>query len=294
MPIENRVSSERHKGLKAAIYALVAAGFLCLGSTAQAQTTFDVIGPKEYDLPVDFDPFNVFVQYAYIQDNAHVWDANGNKVAGDGSQVISGLSKYVHFWTPNFSNKVGMAFEIIQPELAIRNRGAADPDGRHVSGFGDTITGFATWFKPTPETTLGIQSFVQIPWGDEDVSDTNWKNLTSLLWYTPLIGKFDWTGDAGFVWQSTKDNGMKPGTTFHTNNRFGYQLFDWFEPFVGLDYEHTQAFDTVPEAWSLDGGLGFMVSYYENHSLTLRYSKSLEGENHSYNDSWNLRYIYLW
>ncbi|QKP78726.1 transporter [Methyloligella sp. GL2] len=280
--------------MKAASCAFVAAGLFWTASPAQAQTTFDVIGPKEYDLPVDFDPFNVFVQYAYVQNNDHVWDVNGNKVAGDGSQSIVGLSKFVHFWTPSFSNKIGLAYEVIQPEIAIRNRGAADPDGRHVSGFGDTLTGFATWYKPTPESTLGIQSFLQIPWGDKDVSDTNWKNLTSLLWYTPLIGKFDWTGDAGFVWQSTKDNGLKPGTTFHTNNRFGYQMLDWLEPYIALDYEHTDSYSNVPKSWGLDGGLGVMVSYAESSSLAVRYSKSLNGENHAYNDSWNLRYIYAW
>ena len=40
-----------------------------LSGLAQAQTTFDVIGPHEYELPVGFEPFNVFVQYAYVQRN---------------------------------------------------------------------------------------------------------------------------------------------------------------------------------------------------------------------------------
>jgi len=61
---------------------------LCWAGSTTAGTTFDVIGPGEYDLPVDFDPFNVFVQYATVQDNDKVRDADGDKVDGDGSQQI--------------------------------------------------------------------------------------------------------------------------------------------------------------------------------------------------------------
>lgn len=260
-------------------------------TAAHAQTTFDVIGPREYDLPVGYQPFDVFVQYTYIQDHDKMFDASGRKVAGSGAQQIVGMSKYVHFWTPEFSNKVGLAFEVIQPEIAIRR--SSDPNG-NVSGFGDTITGFAAWIKPTSNSTFGIQSFVQIPWGDSSVSDTNWKNLTSFLWDVRLPYNLGITGDAGWVWQGEKNNGLTPGTTFHTNNRFGWQIAGWIEPFLALDYEHTEAFDGIPSSWALDGGFGVMVNTYKNQSLTLRYSQSLDGKNHSYTDSWNLKYAVAW
>ena len=53
---------------------------LAVAGTASAQTTFDVIGPREYELPVGFEPFNVFVQYATYQDNARMFDADGDRV----------------------------------------------------------------------------------------------------------------------------------------------------------------------------------------------------------------------
>ena len=274
--------------------SLLAALFLAFAPSAQAQIIFDVIGPHEYDLPVDFDPFNVFVQYGYVQNDSKFWDANGNKVAGSGARRTVGLSKYVHFWTPNFNRNIGLAWEVIQPEISVRNRNAPNPDDRNASGFGDTITGFAAWYKPTPASTLGIQSFIQIPWGDKDVSDTNWKNLTSLLWYTPLGYGFDWTGDFGFQWQSPRVDGVQPGTSLYTNNRFGYRVNTWLEPFLALDYEHTDSFDNVPESWSWDGGIGLMVFTYEGQSITARYSTSLKAQNHSHNNSWNLKYVYTW
>ena len=109
---------------------------LAIAGTASAQTTFDVIGPREYELPVGFEPFNVFVQYATYQDNARVFDADGNRVDGSGSKALTGLSKYVRFWTPESNKKIGVAWEVIVPEVAIRNRRAPEGD-RHISGIGD-------------------------------------------------------------------------------------------------------------------------------------------------------------
>ena len=61
---------------------LLALSLLAVAGTASAQTTFDVIGPREYELPVGFEPFNVFVQYATYQDNARMFDADGDRVDG--------------------------------------------------------------------------------------------------------------------------------------------------------------------------------------------------------------------
>lgn len=294
MASRNWFGSAEGLPLRSATAALAAGCALLAAEPARAQIVFDVIGPHEYDLPVNFDPFNVFVQYGYVQNDSQRWDANGDLVNGSGAQRIVGLSKYVHFWTPDLNRNIGLAWEVIQPEISIRDRDAVDPENRRRSGFGDTFTGFAAWFKPTPESTFGIQSFVQIPWGDKSVSDNNWKNLTSLLWYTPLIWELDWTGDAGFMWQSPNLDGIKPGTTFYTNNRFGWRINPWLEPFIALDYEHTDAYDLVPESWVVDGGLGLMVFTYKGQSITARYSTSFKGQNHSDNNSWNLKYVYTW
>ncbi|CAN4280519.1 transporter [Pseudoxanthomonas sp. LjRoot125] len=272
---------------------LLALSLLAVAGTASAQTTFDVIGPREYELPVGFEPFNVFVQYATYQDNARMFDADGDRVDGSGSKALTGLSKYVRFWTPESNKNIGVAWEVIVPEVAIRNTSAAAGD-RHISGIGDPLTGFAIWYKPSERATLGFQSFVQIPTGTERVSDTNWKNLSSFFWDWRMGEKFGWTGDAGFVWQSRRDNGIQPGLSLHTNNRFAYRATQRLEPFVALDAEHTEANDGLPSGWALDGGAGLMIHTFDNQSITLRYSTSLDGKNHSVNDSLNLKYAYVW
>jgi len=278
---------------RSALRLLLAASALALtgvSGAVQAQTTFDVIGPHEYELPVGFEPFNVFVQYAYVQRNNKAFDSHGDRVKGSGSDVIVGMSKYVRFWTPESNPRIGLAYEVIVPEISVRDSHA----NTQASGIGDPLTGFAIWYKPTPDSTLGFQSFIQIPAGGTDVSDTNWKNLSSLLWDVRITDKLGWTADAGFVFQGKKNDDTRPGTSFHTNQRLGYRVTPLMEPFVALDYERAQKTSTVDGSHALDAGLGLMLHTFDNQSITLRYSHSISGENHASNNSMNLKYAYVW
>ncbi|MFC4819262.1 transporter [Dokdonella ginsengisoli] len=268
--------------------------------TAPAQVTFDVIGPHEYDLPVGYEPWNVFVQYVTVQDNDKAFDGSGDRFKLDpGSRAITGLSKWVHFFTVDSLPNVGMGFEVIQPEVNLRTDATSTVRANTNSGFGDTMIGYAIWYKPTPGTTLGLQTFLQMPIGSNEVSDTNWKNLTSAFWYVPFgDGRWGWTGDFGFVVQSPRDDGVHPGVTVHTNNRLGFKATGLLEPFVAVDYERTgkgsvRGGGKTPSSHALDLGAGLMFHLHPKHSLALRYSRSTEGENHSSNDSMNIKYVYV-
>jgi len=269
--------------------AAAAAALLASGS-AFAGVTFDAIGPHEYELPVGFDPFNVFVQYATFQDNDKAYDADGDKIDGPNSDQLVGISKYVRFWTPGFNPKIGLAYEVLVPEIGVRDKAAASYTG----GVGDPLTGFAVWYKPSDNSTFGFQSFVQIPVGDKDVSDTNFKNISSFLWYWGLPHGLGWTGDLGWVWQGEKTDGTQPGLSWNTNNRFGWRLSEHVEPFLGLDYEYSDKKDVYPESWTLDGGVGVMFHTFKNQSVAVRYSTTLDAESRIENDSVNLKYVYVW
>jgi hypothetical protein len=258
---------------------------------SQAATTFDVIGPHEYDLPEPgFKPWNVFVQYAYVQNENRAFDTDGDRVKGTGNTTTVGLSKYVRFWTSETFPSIGMAYEVIVPEISVRT----DAKGGDLSGIGDPLTGFALWYKPTSKSTLGFQSFLQVPVGGSEVSDTNWKSISSLLWDMRLTDKLGWTADAGFVFQTAKDNGDHPGVSFNTNQRLGYRATSLLEPFVGLDYEQTDGTDTVKKSKALDLSLGVMFHTFDNQSIDLRYSASASGENHVANNNFYVRYVYVW
>lgn len=87
----------------AAAGALIFAGAAAAGfgpAPAQAANiTFAVIGPHEYELPVNFDPFNVFVQYGLQNYASQAYDNSGGLVRGSKQSLFVGLSKYVYFWT---------------------------------------------------------------------------------------------------------------------------------------------------------------------------------------------------
>lgn len=287
------LTSTQSLRLRKVFFKASTAFVFAFSGTVQAQTTFDVIGPGEYELPVDFEPFNVFVQYATVQNNARAFDDSGDRVRGTGSKAITGISKYVRFWSPESNRDIGMAWEILIPEAGIRNRSAPEGD-RHISGIGDPITGFAIWYKPENNLTLGFQSFVQIPVGTDRISDTNWKNLSSFFWDWRIDEKFGWTGDVGIVWQSERDDGIRPGLTWHHNHRFSYRANKRLEPFLAIDNEHTAGRGGIDDAWAIDGGAGLMIHMFDNQSITLRYSTSIDGRNHSVNDSFNLKYAYAW
>jgi hypothetical protein len=83
-----------------------------------------------------------------------------------------GLTKYVHFWTFDKLPGVGFAYEYIQPEVRLTG------PGLKASGFGDPLTGFAVWMKPSRNSTLGVQSFVSVPIGAHEVTNDFWASYT--------------------------------------------------------------------------------------------------------------------
>lgn len=87
------------------------------GLAYAADITLGIIGPHEYDLPVDYKPFNVLVQYGNGNASGNTYNSTGQRVpAHGGSHTWSGLTKYVHFRTFDALPHVGFAFEVIQSE----------------------------------------------------------------------------------------------------------------------------------------------------------------------------------
>lgn len=147
------------------------------GLAYAADITLGIIGPHEYDLPVDYKPFNVLVQYGNGNASGNTYNSTGQRVpAHGGSHTWSGLTKYVHFRTFDALPHVGFAFEVIQSE----NYTLAG--GTNYGGLGGTIVGPAAWFKPNTHSTLGFQTFLQTPSGTRDTLATGyWANISSII-----------------------------------------------------------------------------------------------------------------
>jgi hypothetical protein len=279
--------------------AAVLVPFCTTTNAIASDITFAVIGPQEYNLPVDFKvPFNVFVQYGEFNNTNQAWNPSGGLNRVTSSTLYEGLSKYVRFWTFDSIPNVGFAYEVIVPEVMITDPYTA------TKGIGDPLTGPAVWFKPTKDTTVGLQSFVQLPIGETQVSNHYWANYSSIFfdWQSPLLS---FTGNAGAVFRSIQSAPgtlhVNEGTTLHTNLRLGWKATTFWEPFVAFDWQTTGSAN-----YAYGGGVaalanqetalgaGVMAHFSPVASLTLRYSRGVEGYNTGLTNAGYLKFAYVW
>ncbi|WP_293972497.1 transporter [Sphingomonas sp.] len=262
----------------------VIGGIGATGTARAEDITFAVIGPHEYDLPTDgFRPFDVVVQYGEYNSGSKRYDGSGHRVAGPDTDLVVGLTKYVHFWTFDGLPDVGFAYEYIQPEVRVTGPGVK------ASGFGDPLTGIATWFKPSKNSTLGFQTFVSVPIGAQQVTNDFWANYSSFFFdvQSPIasIG-----GDIGAIFRGNRRNGSTPdideGNSYHANVRASLKTKTPVEPFVSFDWQKNQAGYyrgglgiASPAGHDTALGAGAMVTLSKKTSLTLRYSRSIDGRN---------------
>ncbi|UMM63843.1 hypothetical protein DM15PD_08200 [Aristophania vespae] len=265
-----------------------------------ADITLGVIGPHEYDLPVDFKPFNAFVQYGDGNAAGLHYNNKGQRHGGNGNHSWSGMSKYVHFWSFDSVPGIGFAYEVIQTESFIL------ANGKNYGGLGTTITGPAVWFKPNKKSTLGMQVFMQTPSGTrQDIANNYWSAIISGM-FDYEWDNFSFDGDFGGVPASTKhikgQHSYHPGTVFFTNLRFSWKASHEFEPFFAFDWQNAQGLydytlnQSVPDTNSREIalGVGLMWNISSSMNITARYSHSVEGRNVPETDAYYLKFAYLW
>jgi hypothetical protein len=280
---------------KGAIQASVVALLCAVGGAAQAQISRNFIGPHEYALP---DPkgmktWDVFVQYSFWQNNLQAWNSNGDRVAvNPTSQGLTGLSKWVHFWTPEtLGGNVGLGWELIPIEAGVRGKGGS------TGGFADPITGPALWIKPAPNWTLGWDFFAQIPIGDKDVGGGDrWNNISSIFW-DGQFGKLNYSADLGYVWSGASGSGgPRGGLDVFTNHRLGYSVTDLLEPYIGIDYE-TQSTGSdsklTPSNHEVAGAIGVMFHTFAKSTLTVHYERGFSGENRPVSNNIDTRFVWV-
>ncbi len=273
---------------------------LCLGAVVPAYAssiTFAVISPYEYDLPLKFKPFNVFVQYGEFQSDGTAFGPSGNSIAGPGTHTIVGLSKYVHFWTFKSLPQLGFAYEVILPEVNVYGNGVS------ASGIQGPLTGPAIWFKPSSNSTLGFQSFFQIPVGTSEVANRYWSNFSSIF-YDVNFDNINIDGDAGTVFHTDQHMNGQPdtqiGQVWHANLRLAYHVSPMFQPFLAVDWQsvgsnHQNGVET-PNSYSreLSAGGGLRMAFTPKISLALHYSTGVSGANTPVTQALYAEYIYLW
>lgn len=271
--------------------ALIAA--CCIAAVpAQAQITRGFIGAREYQLPdpAGMKPWNVFVEYSTLQFTDQVWNARGDKASVGKAEVLVSLSKFVHFW--EVAPGVGIAMELIVPKVGVRDK--AGLGAGSVSGIADPIVGPAFWIKPNKNWTLGTDMFfVQIPIGDKSVGGgTRWNVIASAFW-DGQFDKVNYTGNIGTTIYGKRDNGTTEGTDIYLNNRLGYRVSQFFEPYIGIDYERKEAKGGARSNHEVGAAFGAMLYTHDKGHTSIHYQKGLKGENRSVSNNLNLRFAYV-
>lgn len=259
---------------------------------------FAIIEPGEYTLPVNFESFNAFAQYGYWQNDSRSFDSKGNNVKGSGTDTFVGLSKYAHFFTIKSIPDVGFVMLVMLPEVSVQGPGLS------VNGLADPMLGPAVWIKPSKNSTLGIQSYLQVPVGNQEVSDRTWATLTSLFGDV-RFGDLNIEGDTGFVVKSTRHttgaNDVDPGSTFHVNLLTSYSVNKYLEPMISLDYQTTgsskdKVTGDIPNSANNETaiGAGMMFHFGDTISLATRYVYGIDGKNTPVTNSVYFKFTYIW
>ncbi|MCQ9155985.1 transporter [Acidomonas methanolica] len=276
---------------------------LCFGYSPSAQAeniTFAVIGPHEYDLPVDFKPFNALVQYGDGNAAGSTYDGQGRRQPTGGSHTWTGLTKYVYFRSFKAIPHVGFAFELIPTESFVL------ANGKNYGGMGPTIAGIATWFKPNRKSTFGIQVFFETPLGTRQALSTNYWTNISTFFFDYEWKHFSFDGDLGAAPSSTLhvkgQHSYHPGTAFFTNLRFSWKASKLVEPFFAMDWQNVMGtYDNTMSQWlpntssrEVALGVGMMFNIAPNYSITARYSHSAEGRYTPETNAYYIKLLYLW
>ena len=287
---------------KIIIVFMLSAFAIIMAASSKASASgipLSVIGPHEYTLPVNYESFNAVVEYGYIQNDNKSFNTDGNKVSGPGTLTAVGLTKYVRFFTLKDLPNVGLAWEFILPEISVQKTGVS------ASGLGDPLTGAAAWIKPTKNSTLGIQSYLSVPIGNDQVSDKTWGSLTTLVGDVQL-GNLDICGQTGYVIKSVRHqtgaSDVNPGNTFHANLRTAYRLHKFVEPFFAADFQTTEASkdeatgNTIPNSASNETTLGggMVLNFTDTISLTARYDYGVYGKNTPVTNAFYFKIAYVW
>lgn len=287
------------KNVSLAITILASYLLLFQSNTAIASgINFAIIEPGEYTLPVNYESFNVLAEYGFWQNDSRFFDSKGNNVKGSGTETTVVLSKYARFFTIKSIPDVGIAMVAMIPNVSVRGSGVS------VSGFGDPMIGPAVWIKPSKNSTLGIQSYLQVPVGNQEISDRTWATLTSIFGDI-RFGDLNIEGDTGFVAKSTRyttgANDVEPGSTFHVNLLTSYSINKYLEPLVSLDYQTTgtskdKVTGNIPNSHSneLAVGTGILLHAGDTINFSTRYVYGVDGKNTPVTNALYFKFTYIW
>lgn len=145
---------------------------------------------------------------------------------------------------------------------------------------------------------------MQVPIGTYDVTNGYWANYSSFF-FDAQFPMLSITGNAGGVFRTEQNLHGAPtavaGTTWHANVRFGWVNETIVEPFFAVDWQRQSSAYQVyngtllaPQSEETALGAGLMFKFSPKMSLTVRYSRSVQGKNVDITNAGYFKLAYVW
>lgn len=252
---------------------------------------YSVIGVNEFNLPVTYEPFNAFLSYNVYRDEGKAWDGQSRV-----NSTLLTVEKYARFFKIDALPKVGFLWEAVVGAGSVTNK-----DDTSNTGAIDAQTGFLVWVRPMENLTTGLEYFLYLPFGSNELSGHSIDN--SIAFTTNYkLGKFTLDGDVGYkIKGNYKHAGVnaEQGDTFFCNLVLAYQILKNVEPMLKVDFQSTGTGRDIPtniktsSSDELAGGIGNHFILSEKLSGDIWYSHGLTGRNTTKTNSVLMRIVYV-
>ncbi|HEU4856681.1 MAG TPA: hypothetical protein VFS86_05195 [Rhodanobacteraceae bacterium] len=302
--------SHRHaprRRLRLLPLALAAAGLATLGLSQSAlagNPTYEIIGPSEWNLPI-VPSANVFMQTGIGQVSGNVWDTGGNRQDIPSTHLIAGITRFAHLFSLKALPNTGFFWEVLVPEISVYGQ------GNSVSGIGDPLFDFTAYWKPTPQSTIGFQNVISMPFGSNELSGHFWEYSPSIIGDVN-IQNWELDGTLGMGFASTRHvNGTETdiGNMYFGEAAVMYHVTPSIAPFINFNYQKNDSSTDKATGEEMPGaapvfscvapggchesvvGGGLKFNWGANRWLSVWYAAGVDGENTVRTNALYLRFV---
>jgi len=258
---------------------------LCLsafsGKALAGIIPYSVIGPHEFQLPVGDDipagGLPILLSYNTYREEGKAWDGESGS-----RSLFANINKFAYVFKFDAAPQVGFLWEGLAGFASATSK--ADTS---VSGMIDAQTGVLAWIKPTKNLVTGLEYWMYLPVGDNELSGHSWNHSFAFV-TNYILGDFTFDGDFGVKIMGDFKNGgvhAEQGDVFFANLVFAYKFMKNIEPFMKYDYQDSGPGKDIATGVKTSGnmemawGAGNHFNLTDKLSADLWYEQGFTGRN---------------
>lgn len=255
-----------------------------------------VIVPHEYQFPpvpaIPSEGITGVLSYNLYRDEGKAWDGESGV-----RSLFATVNKFFHFFSIEGIDNVGFALQMLPGFARVQTK-----ENQTINGFLDLPVGVMVYTKPTSNWTTGMEYWLTLPIGDNDVSNHSWDHQLAFL-TNYFYKNFTFDGSVGVKLRGdSRHHGERTdnGDMLYANTVFGYSVAKFIEPYVKLDYfsagsgKNETTGETVGSRYELQGSIGNYFKITDKFQFTVHYTKGLTGKNCTKTNGAELNFYWVW